>query len=137
MMVERISIGRQLAIEKPVRRIAGKSLHYVNLSIMTQSGPFPRARKSRFLPGKGRLVNIGDLPAQGAQAFGDPLPPLVTGSKVRAFPVTGERQMYVSRRVCLNLLATFVALAAIASTQAGAQQPQKPNVVFILADNVG
>jgi arylsulfatase A-like enzyme len=44
--------------------------------------------------------------------------------------------MYVSRRVCLNLLATFVALA-IASTQAGAQQPQKPNVVFILVDNVG
>jgi arylsulfatase A-like enzyme len=45
--------------------------------------------------------------------------------------------MYVSRHVYFNLLATLIALAAMATMQAGAQQPQKPNVVFILADNVG
>jgi hypothetical protein len=45
--------------------------------------------------------------------------------------------MYVTRRIYLDLLATFVAVATVAITQAGAQQPQKPNVVFILADNVG
>jgi arylsulfatase A-like enzyme len=45
--------------------------------------------------------------------------------------------MYVTRRICLDLLAAFAVAATMASTQAGAQQPQKPNVVFILADNVG
>ena len=45
--------------------------------------------------------------------------------------------MYVSRGVCLNLLATLAALAAMATMQARAQHPQRPNVVFILADNVG
>ena len=46
------------------------------------------------------------------------------------------KTMYVMRRICLDLLATFVAVAIMATAQAGAQQPQ-PNVVFILADNVG
>src|SRR5215470_4685266 len=45
--------------------------------------------------------------------------------------------MFATRRIYLDLLATFVAVAIVATTQASAQQPQKPNVVFILADNVG
>ena len=40
------------------------------------------------------------------------------------------------RRMWLGLLASFI-VAAVVSTQAVAQQSQKPNVVFILADNVG
>ena len=45
--------------------------------------------------------------------------------------------MFATRRIYLDLLATFVAVATVATTQASAQHPQKPNVVFILADNVG
>src|SRR5215470_16494050 len=45
--------------------------------------------------------------------------------------------MFATRRIYLDLLATFVAVAIVATTQAAAAQPQKPNVVFILADNVG
>jgi arylsulfatase A-like enzyme len=44
--------------------------------------------------------------------------------------------MSVSRRTWLGLLAS-VAAATVAITPAVAQQPKKPNVVFILADNVG
>src|SRR5260370_34671143 len=44
--------------------------------------------------------------------------------------------MSVSRRTWLGLLAS-VAAATVAIKPAAAQQPKKPNVVFILADNVG
>lgn len=44
--------------------------------------------------------------------------------------------MHVNRRLLLGLMAS-VAVVTVASTPAAAQQPQKPNVVFILADNVG
>src|SRR5579871_6421359 len=44
-------------------------------------------------------------------------------------------RMNVSRRALLGASSAFVAAAALAPTSA--QQPQKPNVVFILADNVG
>ena len=44
--------------------------------------------------------------------------------------------MHVNRRLLLGLMAS-VAAVTVASTPAAAQQPQKPNVVFILADNVG
>ena len=37
----------------------------------------------------------------------------------------------------LSLVAAFVAVAIMATTQVGAQQPQKPNILFILADNIG
>jgi arylsulfatase len=43
--------------------------------------------------------------------------------------------MDVSRRALLGASSAFVVTAALAPTSA--QQPQKPNVVFILADNVG
>jgi hypothetical protein len=39
-------------------------------------------------------------------------------------------------RICLDLFTTFVALVA-GDCAGGAQEPQEPNVVFILADNVG
>jgi arylsulfatase len=45
--------------------------------------------------------------------------------------------MYVTPRICLDLLATLVAVSIVATTQAGAQQAQKPNILFILADNIG
>jgi arylsulfatase A-like enzyme len=41
----------------------------------------------------------------------------------------------MSRNLTIHLLALFLALTGTAPTSA--QQPQKPNVVFILADNVG
>jgi hypothetical protein len=41
----------------------------------------------------------------------------------------------MTRRTWLGLLASVVA-AAVASTPAAAQQ-QKPNILFILADNIG
>jgi hypothetical protein len=44
--------------------------------------------------------------------------------------------MSMTRRSWLGLLAS-VAAVTVASTPAAAQQTQKPNVVFILADNVG
>ena len=44
--------------------------------------------------------------------------------------------MHMNRRLLLGLMAS-VAVVTVASTPAAAQQPQKPNVVFILADNVG
>lgn len=44
--------------------------------------------------------------------------------------------MSMTRRTWLGLLA-LVAAVTVAGTPAGAQQTQKPNVVFILADNVG
>ena len=44
--------------------------------------------------------------------------------------------MHVNRRLLLGLMAS-VAAVTVASTPAAAQQTQKPNVVFILADNVG
>ena len=44
--------------------------------------------------------------------------------------------MSMTRRTWLGLLAS-VAAVTVAGTPAGAQQTQKPNVVFILADNVG
>ena len=44
--------------------------------------------------------------------------------------------MHVNRRLLLGLIAS-VAVVTVASTPAAAQQPQKPKVVFILADNVG
>jgi hypothetical protein len=44
--------------------------------------------------------------------------------------------MSVSRRTWLGLLAS-VAAATVAITPTAAQQPKKPNVVFVLADNVG
>ena len=44
--------------------------------------------------------------------------------------------MRVDRRLLLGLMAS-VAAVTVASTPAAAQQTQKPNVVFILADNVG
>jgi arylsulfatase A-like enzyme len=42
----------------------------------------------------------------------------------------------MTRRTWLGVLAS-VAAVTVAGTPAGAQQTQKPNVVFILADNVG
>jgi Sulfatase len=44
--------------------------------------------------------------------------------------------MSMSRCTWLGLLA-MVAAVTVASAPTAAQQPQKPNVVFILADNVG
>src|SRR4249920_3827091 len=44
--------------------------------------------------------------------------------------------MSMTRRTWLGLLAS-VAAVTVAGTPAGAQQQPKPNVVFILADNVG
>jgi len=44
--------------------------------------------------------------------------------------------MSMTRRTWLGVLAS-VAAVTVAGTPAGAQQTQKPNVVFILADNVG
>jgi arylsulfatase A-like enzyme len=44
--------------------------------------------------------------------------------------------MGVSRNKWLGLLGAFLAVTVV-NTAAFAQQPQKPNVVFILADNVG
>ena len=44
--------------------------------------------------------------------------------------------MHVNRRLLLGLMAS-VAAVTVAGTPAAAQQTQKPNVVFILADNVG
>ena len=44
--------------------------------------------------------------------------------------------MSMTRRTWLGLLASLAAVT-VAGTLAGAQQTQKPNVVFILADNVG
>ncbi len=44
--------------------------------------------------------------------------------------------MSKNRRSWLNLLASVVAVT-VGGTPAVAQQTQKPNVVFILADNVG
>ena len=41
----------------------------------------------------------------------------------------------MGRDLSVNLLALFLAVTGPAPTSA--QQPQKPNVVFILADNVG
>ena len=41
----------------------------------------------------------------------------------------------MSRDLSVSLLALFLAVTGTAPTSA--QQPQKPNVVFILADNVG
>jgi arylsulfatase len=41
----------------------------------------------------------------------------------------------MSRHLSVSLLALFLAVTGTAPTSA--QQPQKPNVVFILADNVG
>jgi arylsulfatase A-like enzyme len=41
----------------------------------------------------------------------------------------------MSKNLSISLLALFLAVAV--STPMAAQQPQKPNVVFILADNVG
>jgi Sulfatase len=46
-----------------------------------------------------------------------------------------RRRMGMSRKLTVHLLALFLALTGTAPTSA--QQPQKPNVVFILADNVG
>src|SRR5215471_9256703 len=43
--------------------------------------------------------------------------------------------MGMSRNLPVHLLALFLAVTGTAPT--AAQQPQKPNVVFILADNVG
>jgi len=42
----------------------------------------------------------------------------------------------VTKRLCLGLLASFVAVAA-ASTPAAAQQQQKPNILFIMGDDIG
>src|SRR5450432_3048090 len=42
-------------------------------------------------------------------------------------------RMSISRCLLLALFAAFT----IASTSANAQQPKKPNIVFILVDNVG
>ena len=44
--------------------------------------------------------------------------------------------MHVNRGLLLGLMAS-VAAVTVASTPAVTQQTQKPNVVFILADNVG
>src|SRR5262245_3467418 len=57
-------------------------------------------------------------------------------------PISGSqtmenRFMSMTRSVCLGLLASFVAVAA-ASTPAAAQQPQqKPNILFIMGDDIG
>ena len=42
----------------------------------------------------------------------------------------------MTKRLCLGLLASFVAVAA-ASTPAAAQQQQKPNILFIMGDDIG
>ena len=44
--------------------------------------------------------------------------------------------MHMNRRLLLGLMAS-VAVVTVASTPAAAQETKKPNVVFILADNVG
>ena len=44
--------------------------------------------------------------------------------------------MHMNRRLLRGLMAS-VAAVTVAGTPAAAQQTQKPNVVFILADNVG
>jgi arylsulfatase A-like enzyme len=44
--------------------------------------------------------------------------------------------MSMTRNVCLGLLASFVAVTA-ASVPAAAQQPQKPNILFIMGDDIG
>jgi arylsulfatase A-like enzyme len=44
--------------------------------------------------------------------------------------------MRVAKRICLGLLALFVAAMATA-TPASAQQQQKPNILFIMADDIG
>ena len=50
--------------------------------------------------------------------------------------LTGSTAMSMTRRTWLGLMAS-VAAVTVAGTPAAAQQTQKPNVVFILADNVG
>ena len=45
--------------------------------------------------------------------------------------------MKVSRRVCLNLLASTAAAATVARTPALAQNSRKPNIVVMLMDNLG
>ena len=45
--------------------------------------------------------------------------------------------MKVSRRVCLNLLASTAAAATVARTPALAQNSRKPNIVVMLTDNLG
>jgi hypothetical protein len=43
--------------------------------------------------------------------------------------------MYVANRIRLGLLALLVAIAT--GTPASAQQQQKPNILFIMADDIG
>jgi arylsulfatase A-like enzyme len=44
--------------------------------------------------------------------------------------------MSMARNIWLGLLALFAAVTA-ASTPAAAQQPQKPNILFIMGDDIG
>ena len=44
--------------------------------------------------------------------------------------------MDVIRHICLGLLATIAALL-VAGTPATAQQPQKPNIIMIMGDDIG
>ena len=44
--------------------------------------------------------------------------------------------MSMTRRTWLGLLASFAAVTVVA-TPADAQQPKKPNIVFMLMDNLG
>src|SRR6476661_7685961 len=47
-----------------------------------------------------------------------------------------SRTMSLSRNLWLGLLALFAVVTA-ASTPAAAQQPQKPNILFIMGDDIG
>jgi arylsulfatase len=44
--------------------------------------------------------------------------------------------MHVTKRICLGLLALLVAAMAT-GTPASAQQQQKPNILFIMGDDIG
>ena len=50
--------------------------------------------------------------------------------------VTGSQTMSLIKTVSLGLLATSVAMA-IAAAPAAAQQQQKPNIIFIMGDDIG
>jgi hypothetical protein len=60
---------------------------------------------------------------------------IVTGHRLPAHlgqPSLRKQAMSMTRNLCLGLLASFVAMTA-----ANAQQQQKPNILFIMGDDIG